>query len=117
MIYPSKKFVNFTAEQLRTQLKDVIKPKNDSSNDLNLMLKTALDSFASPATPVEVETQAPVVMPGIHGLWRGPLDEVSFGVSLDCNTFQRYKESRFGFIPDGLPEPVEDWTLTDMKPF
>jgi hypothetical protein len=37
-----KKMVNFTGEQLRTH-KDVIKPVNNSSNDLNSLLETALN--------------------------------------------------------------------------
>ena len=103
--------VNFTAEQLRTQLKDVIKPVNNSSNDLNLLLETALSDDTTAIVSPEVKSSG--VSSGVHGLWRGPLDKVVFDVSLDSNTFQKYKERRFGFTPDGLPEPMEDWTLIE----
>ena len=83
--------MNFTAQQLRQQLKDGVKPVNDSSNDLNSLLETALKSVMK-GTDV-LETKSFAVLPGTHGMWRGPLNEVAFGVLLDTNVFQKYKAS------------------------
>ena len=103
------RFVNFTAKQLRQQLKDAIKPMNDSSCCLQALLQTALNEDTVNESPQMKECEAE---PGTHGLWCGPLDEVAFGVLLDAHTLQKYKERRFGYVPDGLPERVEEWTLT-----
>ena len=104
--------MNFTAQQLRQQLKDGVKPVNDSSNDLNSLLETALKSVMK-GTDV-LETKLFAVLPGTHGMWRGLLNEVAFGVLLDTNAFQKYKGRRFRFTPDGLPESVEDWTAGEQ---
>lgn len=104
------KFVKYSAEQLRQQLRDVIKPTNESSPDINALLQTAL---GNDALTTICETTPSSVEPGTHGLWRGPLDETVFGVSLDSSSLQTYKERRFGYVPDGLPQPLEEWTLTE----
>ena len=53
------------------------------------------------------------VQPGTHGMWSGPLGEVVLAVLLDSTHLQKYKERRYGYIPDGLPEDANEWTLTE----
>ena len=102
--------VKYTAVQLRNQTYDVIKPKNDPSHDINALLQAALNDDT---TTIACDVESSTVEIGTHGLWSGPLDEIVFGVLLDSMSLQKYKERRFGYVPDGLPEPVEDWTLKE----
>ena len=74
------------------------------------MLQNALNDDTTTAV---CEVTSSTTAPGTHGLWSGPLDDVVFGVLLDSNSLQKYKERRFGYVPDGLPEPVDEWTLTE----
>ena len=106
------KMVKYTAEQLREQLRDVINPKNDSSHDINALLQAALNDDAP---TISCDVESPTVEIGTRGLWNGPLLQIVFAVLLDSTTLQKYKKRRFGYVPDGLPEPIQEWTL--QKPF
>ena len=82
-----KRFVNYSAEQLRNQLKDVIKPENDTSDDIDALLQAAL--FENNLLPIDEPSQTSQdVSPATHGIWQGPLDEHSFGVLIDATTLQ-----------------------------
>ncbi len=57
------KMVNFTAEELRKQLLDIIKPKNDISNDINTLLSSALFDVSTNVNSDIAETVSEIAVP------------------------------------------------------
>ena len=60
--------------------------------------------------PMDVSEE---IKSGTVGWWDGPLGEHKIGVVLDASTLQLYRSSRLGFLPDGTPEILKEWKLSE----
>ena len=107
-----KKFVKYSAAQLIQQIKDVIKPKNDTFNDINDLIEDAMCSRDDTTRADDEESE--FILPWTHGCRSGPFEEVVIGVLLDSSTLQKYKKKRLGYIPDGMPEDLSGWRLSQI---
>ena len=107
-----KKFVKYSAAQLIQQIKDVIKLKNDTFNDTDDLIEDAMCS--SDDTTRADDDESEFILPGTHGWWSGPFEEVVIGVLLDSSTLQKYKKKRLGYIPDGMPEDLSGLRLSQI---
>ena len=102
------KFIKYSREQLLQQIKDVLKPSDKADLNVEQLLEDALDSSFEDINSNDDNNQdLPPI--GSVGFWKGPLEEHVIGVMVDSTTMQKYKESRKGYIPSGLPEDVKDW--------
>ena len=107
-----KKFVKYSAAQLIQQIKDVIKPRNDTSKDIDDLIEDAM--YNSDDTTRADDEESESILPGTHGWWSGPFEEVVVGVLLDSSTLQKYKKKRLGYIPDGMPEDLSGLRLSQI---
>ena len=111
-----KKFVNYTRDQLIQQIKDVLKPRMESDICLENLLATALDLTEGDETSVPENRHNSSPPIGAHGLWRGPRDEQILGVLVDDTTIQKYKKTRTGYLPFGLPDNAAEWEQVEVIP-
>ena len=77
--------INFTIDELKQQIIDVILPSSKADTDVDSLLKTVLCSdaavielYTSELYPVDDEVKV-----GTVGLWSGPLNEKKVGVKID----------------------------------
>ena len=52
---------------------------------------------------------------GLHGFWRRS-EDVVLGVVVDEGTIQKFRQTRSGYLPAGLPEDTSDWELVQIIP-
>ena len=107
-----KKFVKYSAAQLIQQIKDVIKPKNDTFNDINDLIEDAMCSRDDTTRADDEESE--FILPWTHGCRSGPFEEVVIGVLLDSSTLQKYKKKRLSYTSDGMPEDLSGWRLSQI---
>ena len=127
------KFVKFSIEELKTQIRNCLLPTENLTSDLNSLLLEVIDldktveilceSLATDDIQMQdqetstssVQSNSQVVrsglLPGTTGWWQGPLGEEQIGVLLLEGSLQLYQKSRYGFIPDELPVNPHDWTI------
>ena len=107
------KFINYTTEELKSQIRNVIKPECAIEDDIDIdeLLKTAVK-----IVPKNVLTQEPEENPhksGTVGWWDGPLGAHKIGVVLDSTTLQLYHSTRLGFSHDDVQQIITDWKLSE----
>ena len=105
------KFVNYTADQLRQQIIDVLKPINDTNNDIESLLKKAFE------VDVDLEKDSGsnqnIIQPAMHGIWKGLLDERVISASIDYKQLQKYKKTRHDYVPQDIPQDLSEWRLVE----
>ena len=104
------RFVRFTVEELRMQIKNCLLPVETLQSDLGSLLIDILAADSAEEgslTPPSLQSTPP----GTTGWWNGPLGEEQVGVLLTADSLQLYKKTRYGFIPDDLPVSPLDWVL------
>ena len=79
-------------------------------DDIDELLKTAVKIISKEVIAREPEN---LYGSGTVGWWDGPLGEHKVGVVLDPSTLQLYRSTRFGFIPDGMPQTMTTWKLAE----
>ena len=108
------KFINFTIDELRQQIKDVILPDSKKDTDIDSLLQKVLCPDAAVPYSTEnfevcdVQNEFKI---GTVGLWKGPLSEKKVGVKIDIDVLQLYKEARFRLVPAGEPLDIHVWSL------
>ena len=92
------------------------KPKNDTTHDINDLLEEAIgnviDHSSVSSHGEDAQQDCEVIPIETHGFWHGPLDEVVLAVLLDHTTLQKYKKKRVGYVPDGIPDDISGWELS-----
>ena len=115
------KFIKFTTEELRQQIKDAIKPTFDQAEDLGTLINKVLcdedmltgTSGAETAADVASSSGVQTVAVGTVGWWSNTLEEEKVGVLVEESSLQLYKLCRYGFKPSGLPVDLEEFTLKE----
>lgn len=115
------KFIKFTTEELRRQIKDAIKPTFDQAEDLGTLINKVLcdedmltgTSGAETAADVASSSGVQTVAVGTVGWWSNTLEEEKVGVLVEESSLQLYKLCRYGFKPSGLPVDLEEFTLKE----
>ena len=111
-----KKFVKFTLEEIKQQIRDVIKPENSVCDNLEALLCSALANSRETSTEVFGKSdqelhKGPCV--GSLGIWQGELGNKEVGLIIDSGILQLYREKRHGYVPWGLVQSIDEWTLVD----
>ena len=47
------------------------------------------------------------------GIWQGELGNKEVGLIIDSGILQLYREKRHGYVPWGLVQSIDEWTLVD----
>ena len=102
--------INFTIDELKQQIIDVILPSSKADTDVDSLLETFLCSDTAVIETSELSPVEDNMKVGTVGLWSGPLNEKKIGVKIDRDVLQLYKKARFGLVPAG--EPVQSHTQT-----
>ena len=98
------KFINFTTEELRQQIKDAIKPKFDQAPNLDMLLEQVLSDEDNLTSSSEE-----AVAVGTVGWFISAFEEEKVGVVVEESSLQLYKFCRYGFKPSGLLVDLKDW--------
>ena len=117
-----KKFINFTIDEIKRQIRDVIQPSSldDGALHLEKLLEKVYPAFEpdiamgdndDESAKMDTSENNSGIAVGTLGFWKGPLDESKMGVLLEPETLQTYKKSGFGMVPDGLPKDANQWKL------
>ena len=108
-----KKFVKFTIDQIRQQIRNAIKPAGVQIENVEELLKNELTYDDQQ----DVTTNGGKCLNdgddgvGVLGWWNGPLGERKIGVLMNNVSLQLFALKRYGFVPDSLLENKKDWTL------
>ena len=108
------KFIKFTEEELKQQIRDAIKPQCDVTRNIEQLLLGVFKEKSNGTSAEDAQlAQEERSQAGMVGLWSGPLDEQSLGVAVDDSTLQLYKKTRFGFVPRGMPVDINQLKCTE----
>ena len=111
------KFVTFTKEELKSQIKNVIQPVSDLTADLGTLLSEVYKprSVDRPLMGMEVrkETEVDGIKPGMVGWWTNAAGERKVGIVLDEDSIQMYTPRRYGYAPFGLPDTINNWVFSE----
>ena len=107
------KFVKFSINQIKLQIKDVIQPEDTVSNNPPKLLT---DLFTNDEKPVDngsnndgTESGCSV---GSLGIWEeNASGERKVGMKVEGGSLQMFREKRHGLVPFGLLEASSDWTF------
>ena len=85
-----------------TTIEDVIKPKSDTSRDVDDLIEHALDS--------RNDNVEPMPRKWMHFDWmgRGPFEIVVVTGLLDSSTLLKYEKKRLGYVPVECPRICQD---------
>ena len=111
-----RNFVNFTNEEIKQQIREVIKPSQKPQGDVDSLLQKIYrtESLIDGAASNEKSDQKSASQIGSVGFWKNQLGETMFGVLVDTEIIQLYKKSRYGMVPFGLPVDAELWSLEEI---
>jgi hypothetical protein len=113
------KFVQYTASELRSQIKMRLRPESDTNHCLDTLISTALGvPVADIQDEIAMDSDETITehTVGVTGWWHGPLGERQVGVLLTTSSIQMYKKSNYGFVPEGFPISTEGWVLNETIP-
>ena len=107
------KFVKFSREELVGQVLNVLKPENESHEDIEKLLLTVFEqvevSDSDKSTKEEENKNV-----GQVAIVEGPFGEKKVALVVDPETVQLYHVTRYGFEPDEVTEPLEDWKVLSV---
>ena len=125
------KFEKFSDDELRMQIKSVLRPEVNAEQDLEQLNQILLDVLGNTINPVletaQVESIQDIVKKeesdlktsseyevGSAGWWAGPLGERCVGVLLDSTTLQTFEAKQFGFAPSGYAADISEWKVIEV---
>ena len=114
------KFNLFSIEEMRNEIRSVLKPDDESNVALEEILmkeikkKAAIEAGSALEQETEVNTDKEQLHPGLVGYWNDEVGNKSVGVLLDLKTLQPYRKGRHGYVPTEIPTPIEEWMLEEV---
>ena len=114
------KFNLFSIEEMRNEIRSVLKPDDESNVDLEEILmkeikkKADIEAGSALEQETEVNTDKEQLHPGLVGYWNDEVGNKSVGVLLDLKTLQPYRKGRHGYVPTEIPTPIEEWMLEEV---
>jgi hypothetical protein len=120
------RFEKFSDEELRMQIKSVLRPEVNAEQDLEQLNKILLDVLGNPTNLVidtaQVESIKDVAKKADLDLEAssecesmiGSLGERCVGVMLDSTTLQTFEAKKFGFAPSGYAADISEWKVIEV---
>ena len=107
------KFVKYSDSELKQQIRNTIQPTCNVVENLDkLILNIVKQPLEKLSEPIQhIPDCHPSITLGTVGWWQGPLGQNMVGIILDESTIQLYSNTRYGYIPDDVPQDVSKWAL------
>ena len=105
-------FVQFTDDELRRQITDVIKPSEEMEQDIDSVVMNAWHGTE------EIEASPVTVNVGTIGIWKGSFDHQCVGVQVTEDKVQLFRKTvKKGYYTlNDIPETNSEWILQEIIP-
>ena len=107
------KFSLFNIDEMKNEIRTVLKPENDMREDLEDLLMTVLKTKDSKNEVTDNVTVNEPLKDGLIGMFEDKNGDNHVCLVLDSETLQPFKKTRYGFSPTILTEQLEGWKLLE----
>ena len=106
------KFEQFSDDELKRQISDVLKPSEDMDEDVDSLVVKA---WSNDAENIEAAIETDVI--GRIGIWKGSFDRQCVGVQVTNDKLQLFRKVKKGYYKlSDLPETRSEWILQETVP-